>query len=414
MRSIRYALSLICFVAVSGGASPDASAGPTRVPMGTWRGVLEVPGGQLPFNFVLSHSDSVYSAFLINGEERVAIEEVRVGENHLTLFLTTFNSRITAVLDGEMLRGSLRLTKRAGRFQMIPMRAWPDSEWRFFSEEQLVEVDVSGRWGVTFRDDDGNEMNAVGEFRQERDRLFGTFLTPTGDYRYLEGDVRRRNIYLSCFDGAHAFLFKGRVLLDGTLEGDFWSGTAWHETFVAKMDDEAALPDPTRLTFLKEGYERLEFSFPDEDGNEVSLSDERFENKVVVVSLEGTWCPNCHDEAAFLSEYYDKMDSDDLEIVLLMYEHMQEFNEAAIQVKRFRERYQIGYQTLIAGVSDKRAAAETLPMLNHILAFPTTIIIDKQGKVRRIYTGFNGPGTGEHFEEFKREFESVIRGLIYE
>jgi len=399
---------------LSGGLVQSASAGTTRVPMGAWRGVLQVPGGDLPFNFELSDSDSVYTAFLINGDERVPVDEVRVGESHVTLFLSAFNSSITGVLDGRLLRGSLRLTKRSGRFQVIPMKAWPDVKWRFFSEEQLVEVDVSGRWDVTFKEGDGSETKAVGEFRQDGDRLSGTFLTPTGDYRYLEGNVRLRNIYLSCFDGGHAFLFKGRVLLDETLEGDFWSGTAWHETFVAQKNDEATLPDATELTYLKEGYDRLEFSFPDEYGNQVSLADKAFENKVVVVSIAGTWCPNCHDEAAFLSEYYNGMDPGQVEIVALMYEHLQDFKEAATQVKRFRERYNIKYRMLIAGFSDKKAAAETLPMLNHVLAFPTTIIIDKRGDVRRIYTGFSGPGTGEHFEELKTEFDSVIRTLLYE
>jgi hypothetical protein len=57
---------------------------------------------------------------------------------------------------------------------------------------------------------------------------------------------------------------------------------------------------------------------------------------------------------------------------------------------------------------------ESLPMLNNFLAFPTTIIIDRKGNVRRIHTGFSGPATGVHFTEFKKEFELFIDTLLNE
>ena len=53
-------------------------------------------------------------------------------------------------------------------------------------------------------------------------------------------------------------------------------------------------------------------------------------------------------------------------------------------------------------------------MLKDIIGFPTTIIIDKKGDVRKIHTGFSGPGTGEHYIEFISEFEKLTNDLLAE
>jgi hypothetical protein len=50
-------------------------------------------------------------------------------------------------------------------------------------------------------------------------------------------------------------------------------------------------------------------------------------------------------------------------------------------------------------------------MLNKIISFPTTIIIDKKGIVRQIHTGFSGPGTGEYYNKFVEEFTRFMEKL---
>jgi thiol-disulfide isomerase/thioredoxin len=296
----------------------------------------------------------------------------------------------------------------------MPLRAELGQSWRFFPPGGAAAVDVSGRWSVTFRDDEGKETPAVGEFRQAGDELTGTFLTPTGDHRYLAGQVRHRTLHLSTFDGAHAFLYRAELAADDTLAGEHWSGTAWHQTWTAKRDADAHLPDLEKLTYLKEGYDRFAFAFPDLDGKVVSLDDERFRGKVVIVVLAGSWCPNCHDETAYLAPLYRARAKDGLEIVELMYEHFDDFDTAVRQTQRMREKFGIKYTTLIAGISDKDEASRTLPMLNAVLAFPTTIFIDRKGQVRKIHTGFAGPGTGEHHETLTREFNALIETLLGE
>jgi thiol-disulfide isomerase/thioredoxin len=60
------------------------------------------------------------------------------------------------------------------------------------------------------------------------------------------------------------------------------------------------LPDAEKLTYLKEGYDRITFSFPIVTGKKVSLTDDKYRGKVVILQLFGTWCPNCMDETKFL------------------------------------------------------------------------------------------------------------------
>ena len=103
-----------------------------------------------------------------------------------------------------------------------------------------------------------------------------------------------------------------------------------------------------------------------------------------------------------------------LEVVALMFEHFEEHELAAEQVRRFREKFDIEYDTLIAGISDKTEAAKVLPALSAVLAFPTTIFIDRGGRVRDIHTGFSGPGTGKHYENLQQEFRSLITTLLAE
>ncbi|MEM1263115.1 MAG: TlpA disulfide reductase family protein [Pseudomonadota bacterium] len=395
------------------GCEPPADE-PPQLPMGVWQAALELPGGKTPFGLEFGREgDSGYRATLLNGHERVTVPNVTFDSEtgDLSLVFPAFGNRIDATLQDGVLVGNLRKLQRT-EIQVIPFSAKPGT---VADATALSQVDLSGRWEVTFTEDDGSTYPAVGEFAQRGDRLFGTFLTTTADYRYLGGRVDGNTMTLSTFDGAHAFLFRGEVRPNGNLTGEFWSGLASYETFVAIRNKDARLPDANQLTYLNPGYERFEFEFEDVNGNVVRFDDPRFDGKVVIVTLAGSWCPNCHDEAAFMAPLYDKYRDQGLEIVALMFEHVGSDKEAARrQVGAFRDKFAINYETLIAGTSDKDQASELLPSLNAVMAFPTTVFIDSNGGVRRIHTGFSGPGTGEHYTELTSEFTAFIETLLAE
>jgi len=384
------------------------------VKMGTYRVVLSVPGGELPFGLELANQGSAIVGYLINGKERVTLSEIKIDGPHLDIRMPGYETRLTADAKGDELTGEIYLDKLGGKDQHIPLRASLNQSYRFFPEPAADHADLSGRWSVNLVDDHGNADLAVGEFTQDKDVLTGTFLTPTGDQRFLAGQVRGDELYLSTFDGAHVFLYKAKLGADGSLAGDYWSGLAYHEKWIAKRDAGAVLPNAYGLTAMRAGSKKFDFSFPDLTGNLVTSKDAQFRGKVLIVALAGSWCPNCHDEAAFLAPLYKDYRSQGLEIVSLMFEHFGDFPRAAEATQRFRQHYGIEYTTLIAGISDKDDAAKKLPMLDRVYAFPTTIFIDRKGNVRKIHTGFSGPATGDHYTDFVNEVKATLDQLLKE
>ena len=418
-RSLARRLALAALLAVSACEAPPPDAGRGAVdavslPGGYWQAAITLPGGDIETGIEIARADGAYQASLINGQERVRIDEVGFDGAELLLRFPAFNNEIRATLSGDDLVGTLTLVKRFGETEVMPFVARRGSP-QTAEGTAAPNHDMSGRWAVRFRQADGTDTPSIGEFAQRGSRLFGTFLNPNADHRYLAGHVRGDRFHLSTFDGAHAFVFSGEIGEDGRIDdADFWSGTSWHQKWSGERNEDVGLPDAFARTYLKPGYERLEFRFPDQDGNEVSLADEKYRDKVVLVTIAGTWCPNCNDEARFLAPFYNEHRERGLEVIALLFEHFEEFDVAARQVRAFRDKFDLRYDTLIAGISDKTEASRALPALNAVLAFPTTLFIDRGGRVRHIYTGFSGPGTGEHYARLQSSFAEIVAGLLDE
>ena len=150
------------------------------------------------------------------------------------------------------------------------------------------------------------------------------------------------------------------------------------------------------------------------DGNQVTLNNAKYQDKVVILQIFGTWCPNCMDETIFFKEWLDNHKKSNVEIIGLAYENKPDFEYAKKRVEKMKEKLEVSYDFVIAGTSSSMAAGKTLPMLNHVMSFPTSIIIDKMGKVRKIHTGFSGPATGDYYLEYTKEFNSLMSELIAE
>jgi thiol-disulfide isomerase/thioredoxin len=181
------------------------------------------------------------------------------------------------------------------------------------------------------------------------------------------------------------------------------------------MDPTAKLPDAYSLTKLKAGYNKIAFSFRDTKGKKVSLTDARFKNKVVIVQIMGSWCPNCMDETAYLINYYKKYHPKGVEIVGLAYERTTDFAKSQKTLAQLRTRFNVPYPFLITGYTNAAGEpAKSLPMIDKFLGFPTTIIVDKHGNVAKIHTGFSGPGTGNEYTAFTKEFEGLTDNLLAE
>jgi thiol-disulfide isomerase/thioredoxin len=417
--SLRLLLSSIAAFtlgACHGGDAPAAGAPAVdnSVRMGTYRVVLQTPGGELPFGLELAQKDSKPVGYLINGEERLLLSDVKINGSHLEIGMPGYLNVLRAEASGNALQGEIFLVKPNEKNQHVPLHATLGENYRFFATPASDNADVSGRWAMKLIDDSGAPEAALGEFSQSHDAVSGTILTTTGDHRYLAGQVKGDELYLSTFDGAHVFLYKARIAADGSLDGDWWSGLAYHEKWTGKRDAAAQLPDAYGITAMKSGVKQFDFAFPDLSGKTVSSKDPQFIGKVLIVALAGSWCPNCHDEAAFLAPLYKDYRAKGLEIVSLQFEHFGDFERAAAATQRFRQHYGIEYTTLIAGISDKDEAGKKLPMLKSFVAFPTTIFIDRKGNVRKIHTGYTGPATGDHYLQFVNEVKTTLDQLLAE
>lgn len=418
---------MLLLALATGPACGDRGAGRAESPAGSWRAVLDAPGGQLPFDLAIeAGSDGQLRATVTNGPETAAFTTAALSGRSLTLRFDHYDSEIVATLapggaemDGRWSRQSLR---RRDEMLFHAWRRGRDGDLPRFSPPEepagsAAVADVSGDWDVLFTDE-SETSPARAELRQEGERVLGTFLTPTGDYRYLDGDFRRGILRLSCFDGSHAFLFHARALDDGTLAGDFWSRGAYHATWTARSAagapgrPPANLPDPFAMTTLRNPTGRLGFTFPDLDGRPVSLADARFAGKVVLVDIFGSWCPNCNDQAPLLAELYRRYRDRGLEIVGLAYEMRGDPAGDAPFVRKYAARHGIEFPLLLAGTSDKSEASLTLPDLSGVLAFPTLVFIGRDGAVKAIHTGFEGPGTGRHHEALRARYEKLIESLL--
>ena len=377
---------------------------------GIWRGELELNDSTvLPFNFQ-AYSQNLD---LINGEERIHVNDISLNNDSVSIQLSVFNSEFRCKMTDKTLRGYFYNYTRKNN-NILSFNATQNLSYRFTEHPLSPRSNLSGRCEVIFDDEKTKTKMAVGIFKQQGNYLTGTFLTTTGDYRYLEGEVSGNRLSLSAFDGSHAFLFHATILENGTLRGDFYSGSHFHETWSAFRNDSAELPDAESLTFIKPGYDKLSFKFPDENGDSVSISDSRFQNKVVIVTLTGTWCPNCMDETKFLVDFYSQFKSKGVEIIALDFERVLDSSTVKRSIDKLKKQLGVEYPVLFAGTNDRTAAAQSLPMLNHILGYPTTIFIDKKGNVRKIHTGFSGPATGNDYIRFKESFTRFVEKLISE
>lgn len=395
---------------VFSGCSSDKQQSTLKT--GMWRAVLELQGTELPFNVeVANDNNGGYDLFIRNADERLLLDEVTVNGDSVDIALHVFDANIKAKINGDTLSGLF--IKNYEKDYRVPFRAVYGQTYRFKTTEERASVpDFSGKYHVVF-ENESDTTHAIGIFNQVKDSVTGTFLTTTGDYRYLQGNVIGDELRLSTFDGNHAYLFTARKSADGKLNGEYLSGQTWQQWWTGVKNENATLPDAESLTFLKPGYETLAFSFPNVNGEEVSLTNDKYKDKVVVIQLFGTWCPNCMDETKFLTEWYNDNQKRGVEILGLAYERKNDFNYASARVKKMVEKFGVPYEFAIApSTNNKVEAAKTLPMLNAVVAFPTLIFIGKDGKVKKIHTGFSGPGTGFYYDQFIEHFNETINELL--
>lgn len=409
MKKIVLALFSVLILACTDQPTND-NEGDKAPKSGEWLGVIALNDSvDLPFNFNLHTTES--GDFLIsiyNGDEEIKTTVSSIGRDSIKIEMPVFANYIVARFGAEEMTG-FYINPDAENYQLSFEAAFGDSS-RFETTQEKC-CDINKKWAVQFSPDTENESPAIAYFEQIGNTVKGTFATETGDYRFLEGVLSYDNLKLSAFDGAHLFVFEAQVKNGQTIEGLFYSGRSFMEPWVAYRDDNFELRNADSLTFLKEGFSAVEFTFDDLKGNVLSLSDERFKGKPVIIQIMGSWCPNCMDETRYLNQVYDQYHEQGLEIVGLTFERAKNEEIALLRASKMVADLQIEYPVLLAGATRKDKAGDLLPMLNHIMSFPTAIYLNADHTVRKIHTGFSGPGT-PLYENFTAKDKSVIEEIL--
>jgi peroxiredoxin len=398
-------------------ATIHVASAQSHLKTGIWRGELKSQAGSLlPFNFDVKDVAGKQQLFIHNATERFKVTDIRERGDSVLIHMPLFNSEFKLKKNSDGLQGKW-IKHYADRDAIMDFKAEPGQSWRFFSKVSPSKFNITGRFSAVFVNDKAKKDTTVGEFKQNGANLTGTFLTTTGDYRFLEGTINGNKMYLSTFDGGHAFFFVADIKSANTLTNGIWyDGASDIEKWSAVRNPKAQLPDAYSLTKLKPGVKKITFTFPDLNGKKVSLSDPRFKNKVVIIQMMGSWCPNCMDETNYLvNNFYPKYHSKGVEIIGLAYERTTDFAKSKATLQQLKTRFNIPYPLLITGYTPASGEpVKSLPQLANYMGFPTTIIIDKHGNVSKIHTGFSGPGTGKYYTEFIAEFEKLTDNLLAE
>lgn len=391
------------------------SENPLRIHLGDWRGTLTLNDTtELPFTFTVERQPEGDKMTIHNAAENIAVENLVVTKDSINWHMPVFDSWFKCKIDSLGGFHGTWFNNSASKPYQLKFRAdYGKTRFPIFEFEK-EPCYFYGKWECAFSPGSSDSSKAIGIFDFFPHGIAGTFLTESGDYRFLEGaHIGTCEIVLSCFDGSHAFLFKAKMIGHEELFGNAWYGKFGHENWKGKRNDNFQLQDPEKLTWVKDSS-NINFTFNDLNGKPVSLSDPKFQGKVVIVQIMGSWCPNCMDETAWMSEVYKKYNSQGLEIIGLAYERSSDTAKANANIRRLKNHYGVNYTLLNTGKSGAKGAAESLPFLNGISAFPTTLYIDRLGSVRRVYTGYNGPATGSAFENDSAEAIRLIELLLSE
>lgn len=399
---------------------------------GAWRGVLVLNAEkklELPFTFEVKQLMSGTQLIIHNAGERIMVSETSFAKDSFYFKMPVFDTEFRTKLHGDTMLTGVWINNTKKENNSIPFSATYGMKNRFLFPPEKPHAFYDGKWEVTFSPGTADSSKAIGIFKHRPGSsvVEGTFLTETGDYRYLEGTEYNNKLYLSCFDGSHAFLFIAGNNGTDITKAVFYSGNSWSEPWIGKRNEAFKLRDAEKLTYLKDPGQVINFSFKNSSEQTVSLSDAKFKNKVVIVQIMGSWCPNCMDETAYLAKLYKKYTQKGIarfdsvteqhtrhvvEIIGLAYERTSDPEKAKSNIKRLKERFGVEYEILITGLTGKDKASQSLPFLNGIMAFPTTLILNKEHQVVSVYTGFNGPATGKAYEDYVIKTEKLIKDLL--
>jgi len=372
---------------------------------GPWRFELQAAFADIPFIIHFKENKKGLTGTLENGKESIKLTEIKVEKNNISIPLQMYEMTLElkivekGIMDGFLVRHNKDPKVKT------PVVAKSGISERFPKKEEAPKIDLNGRWSITLDHDNGASETGVLLFEQKGSKLSGSILTPTGDYRYISGQVFGNKFEAASFDGIYNYLLTGEVN-DGKLTAKVLAGYTTH--IKGKKDQNAQLPDAYKQTQLPS----MSFSFPDLKGNVVTLADPQFKNKPVIVQFFGSWCPNCIDEMNYMIPWYNKNKDRGIEIIALSFERSLNEAEAKRQLLKVQKKSKVPYTLLLAGSTSADKPDDKIKGLKNFISFPTTVYLNKKHEVVKVHAGFNGPSTGEFYEKWIVDFNNTVDDLL--
>ena len=399
MRLSLFMIGLVLVISCNSGVSD-------RLLKGDYVGKLEVENNKyLPFNFSVTND----STLVVQNSSEIVGFSIDYLKDSIFIRSKVFEGYIKGILEDNKINGVFVIESLD---RSVPFTSY-NSNKRFNIDFENNEKLTLNRWRFTFNPNMDNASISLGIFNPiGQNEISATFRTSTGDYGFMHGGYKDSKIVLSTFNGSRAYLLEAELNNNNdSIKGIMYSGNHSKTIIEGVLDNVFELSNEYSLTSLQSKNQKFEFSFENTAGKLISIDDDIFDGKSMVIQLMGSWCSNCLDESKFYVDYMNKNKLIDIEFVALAFEYAKTKDGALNSILKLKNQIGIDYPILLAqyGSSDKGKALEKFPMLNNIISYPTTIFLDKNKDVIKIHTGFNGPATGEKYIEFINEFDNTIR-----
>jgi thiol-disulfide isomerase/thioredoxin len=374
---------------------------------GEWKLTLSLQDKELPVIVSLTQNSNIISGHLINSSEKIALSGT-ITDKKFSIQIGSHYAKLDGTLSREGIKGSWIRTNKEN--YKVPFVGRKSSKLSLYKEYEGQEnlLQLTGKWKVEIGE---SKKLGLGIFKQTGSRVQGSILTTTGDYRFLDGYIKNNIVLLTGFDGVFSFVVEAIVSNDKFM-ATMYSGKSSLNKVTGVRDANFTLEDPnlmTKATSLKPVSMKLKTI----SGSVVDINAGEFKNKVKIIQLFGSWCPNCIDETNFFVKWRKENQAklNDVKFIALSFEKTKTQKEAIKNLRKARVKLGMSYPIILADFNKTKEITEFLP-LDKVRAFPTTIFLGRDNKIYKIHTGFAGQATGEFFSKFTKDFDKTINELM--
>lgn len=381
---------------------------------GRWDGVIHYDS--ININFPLSWyapkgKPEALTLSLFNGVDSISSTGVRRTGDSVVVDFAHLGSQLRGVVRNGEFSGYFGNTNRRDS-ALVTAQAATKTRAKIVASVP----NINGTWIIPHKTAKGeNSWRFV--VQQSDTGVIATILRVDGDAGAMIGRYADGVFKLSHFDGTRPSLLDITVENDGSLRLTS-RGTRGAPVIYTALRSDAALAqgiaEPANFathTTVKDASEAFRFAGADTAGVAFNNTDKKFAGKVIVLNVTGSWCPNCHDEAPYLSSLYQKYRDRGVEIVALDFEEPDQIPELK-RLKAFIKRYNVGYTYLLGG--ETRQVQEKLPQAVNLNTWPATFFIARDGTVRAVRTGLAAKASGAFHDTLESDYESIIQSLLKE